>query len=395
LNLLLVTPYYPPHFGGLEVVAYHVASEMAKRGHNIDVVTTEFKDNSEVLEQNAKIHRLSVNFKVFNTPVSLGAYKIIKKLAQGADLIHTYAYPVYFSDIAAHVAVERKIPFVLQWVVDPRQSPIYRKSLIGKIITNMYFQFHGNRVFKEASVIIVPSEQHRKHLINYQVPTEKMVVIPNGIDTNLFNPNVPVCDLKYDRDRFQFVVLYVGRIDEQKGLDILLKAFPEVLRRHPDTLLVVIGLCDQASYLREIHGCLGEIKGHVKFIESISHHQLPKYYKSADVLAFPSRYESFGMVPLEAMACGTPVVGTPVGVVANLIRRAGVLVRKEDPENLAEALNKLLSESELRERLGKKGVELVSQKYRWEKIIDRYEAIYRSCVMKANDLSGHINEIEN
>jgi len=375
LNLLVVTPYYPPHWGGLEVVAYHVASQMAKRGHNVNVVTSAPRCNSSILEENVNVHRVSVSFKVFNTPLSLEAYRVCKILAEHADLIHTYAYPVYFSDISKLIAAKRGIPLVLEWVMDPRESQTYKQSLLARLVTDMYFKIHGDMVFDKASVIIVPSEQFKERVIRYGVSKDKIQVIPCGIDTNIFSPGRLTTKLQKNT---KFMILFVGRISEQKGLDILLKALPRVLKEHPDTSLIVIGLCDQMHFWRRIQKDLAMVRGHVRFLENVTRSQLISYYRAAEVLAFPSRYESFGMVPIEAMACGTPVVGTPVGISAGIVRQAGILVNREDPENLAEALNRILSEPHLRQKLSRKSLQAVSDEYCWERIIDKYEDTYQS-----------------
>lgn len=377
LNLLIVTPYFPPHWGGLEIVASHVASEMSKRGHNVDVITTDNNGGCITREENPKVHRLPVNMKIYNTPVSLPAYKTIKKLAEKADVIHTFAYPVFFSDISCHVADSMNIPLVLEWAIDPRQSPTYAHSVLARAITDLYFKVSGNKVLKKASVIVVPSVHYKEYLANQNVSQKKIKVVPCGIDTSFFTPSTTTKDFKKTRG---FDILYVGRINDQKGFDILLQAYPLVLHEHPETVLTVIGLCDQPRYWRRIQKHLKQVETHVRFLGNLASEQLRDHYRKADLLAFPSLYESFGIVPLEAMSCGTPVVGTPVGVLTDLVRETGILVRREDPRSLAEALNKMLSNSELREKLGKKAFQAVSRKYSWAEAITKYEAIYRSYI---------------
>jgi glycosyltransferase involved in cell wall biosynthesis len=350
---------------------------MSRRGHNVDVVTSNSDGGPMIHSGDFNVHRLPVNLRVYNTPVSLQAYLTIKKLAKKVDLIHTYAYPVFFSDASCYVASRMKIPLVLDWVIDPRQSPTYRQSILARAITDLYFEVSGRRVFKKASAIVVPSVSYKKYLANHHIPQEKAKVVPCGIDTDFFTPSLVLKDFTKARG---FDILYVGRINDQKGFDILLQAFPFVLRKHPETTLTVIGLCDQPHFWRRIQRYLKQVEAHVRFLGNLTSDQLRDHYRKADLLVFPSRYESFGMVPLEAMSCGTPVVGTPVGVVTDSIREAGILVRSEDSRSLAEALNKLLSNSELRAELSKKASEIVSRKYNWDEAITKYEAIYRSCI---------------
>lgn len=378
MNLLIAPPYYPPQMGGLELAAERLAVEMAKRGHNVHVVTSDSTGRSRSLA-GPSVHRLPVTIKVFNTPVSLAAYRVMRKLAEDADLIHTFGYPVFFSDISARVAAERRVPLVLEWVMDPRRITEYRENVIARGLTDFYFKIHGNTVFRRAGAIVLTCEEFRRYLVHYRlIPSpEKLHVIPRAIDTKLFTPGPIRQDIK---DSSEFLILYVGRISEQKGLDILLKAFPGVLRECPNTYLVVIGPRENADYWRRIEQYLSKCGGHVRFpfgTKGAPHDQLVEYYRAADVVAFPSRYESRGMVPAEAMACGTPVVGTPVEGNEELIRQAGILVPIDDSRALEEALKRLISNPELRETLSRRGHELVSEEYDWERNADRYEAIYR------------------
>lgn len=343
------------------------------------VLTTDSGGDLEGLQGDFSVLRLPVTFRIFNTPVSLAAYRAAAKLANDADLIHTYGYPVYFSDISAHMATRRGIPLVLDWAIDPRQTTPYRENVLARAMADMYFRIHGNSVFQRADAIVLNCEEFRTYLVRRRLipSSEKLHVIPRGLDTSLFTPGPRRPELRYGSE---FMILYVGRINEQKGLDILLKAFPGVLRDHPNTSLVVIGPCDNPDYMRSLEKYLYKCGGRVRFpfgTKGVPNDQLVDYYRAADVVAFPSRYESMGRVPAEAMACGTPVVGTPVGANADLIGKAGIAVERENAEGLANALRLMLSDTRLRKALGKNGVQLISETRSWKRNADQYEAMYQ------------------
>jgi glycosyltransferase involved in cell wall biosynthesis len=360
----------------MEVIASYVTCGLRKRGHQVKVVTTQTSKGQQENENDLDLYRVPITFRVFNTPVSMKAYGIINRLAQSVDLIHAYAYPVFFSDISAHVASKTKVPFVLEWIIDPRQAIAYKETALAKLVTDFYVNVQGNRVFRKATAIITLSENYKRYLVSKGLCQEKIKVIPCGVDTELFNPKVPPIGLG---GNFEFLILYVGRISSQKGLDLLLEAFPEVLREHPDTLLAIIGLCDQPQFWRKIRPYLKNVKSHVKFFGSISQDLLAKYYKTADLLVFPSRYESFGMVPLEASACGTPVVSTFAGAVEDVTKKVAYLVENEKPSHLAKSVNFLLSNDDLRKKMGWRAAELVAKEYSWETTLDKYEATYQAC----------------
>jgi glycosyltransferase involved in cell wall biosynthesis len=361
----------------MEVIASLVARGLRQRGYRVRVVTSQTSKGQQEDGNDPDLYRVPITFRVFNTPVSAKAYGLVNRLAQDTDLIHAYAYPVFFSDIAAHVASKAKVPFVLEWLIDPRQALAYRENLLAKIVTDSYMNVQGNRVFCQAAAIVTLSENYKSYLVSKGLPQEKIKVIPCGVDTELFNPKVSPVDFGGDPE---FVLLYVGRISSQKGLDVLLKAFPEILAEHPDTLLAIIGLCDQPEFWRKILFDLRNVKSHVKFLGSVSQDLLARYYKAADLLVFPSRYESFGMVPLEASACGTPAVSTFAGAVEDAVKKVAYLVENEKPSHLAKAVNYLLSNDDLRKKMGWEAAQLIAKEYSWETALDKYEAVYRNCL---------------
>lgn len=220
----------------------------------------------------------------------------------------------------------------------------------------------------------------------YQADVRKIAVIPPGVDISRFYP-IP-------RDEAQEVIgvppcedmlLFVGRIEPLKGLDTLIQAIARLRTRDIYVCLVVIGgdpdtspeaqsaemarvraLCDQAG--------LSDL---VTFLGKRSQETLPYYYSAANAVVVPSYYESFGMVALEAMACGTPVVASQVGGLAFLVQDGvtGFTVPVDEPEALADKLALLLRDEPLRQKLGQQAL-AVAQQYAWENIAARILALY-------------------
>jgi glycogen synthase len=382
LRLLQTVPYYPPHWGGMETVASTVAKGLRNKGHTVNVITTQHQSCDQEVENSSFIHRVPINFKIFNTPVSLKAFSLFNALSQKADLVHSYAYPVFFSDLSASVASRRKLPFVLEWLIDPRQAPAYKENIIARLVTDFYMNSQGNKVFRTANAIVTPSEDYKRILSNFGVSEDKIKVIPCGVDTNVFNPSVLPMALSKEYDS---LILYVGRISSQKGLDLLLAAFPEILKTHPNTLLVVVGLCDQLDYWKSLQIYLKDIASHVRFIGNITQNLLARYYKTADLVVFPSRYESFGMIPLEASAIGTPVISTYSGAVAEITKEVAFLVKDEDPSAIAKTVSFVLSDENLRKRTGSRATHLVVNRYSWLPILEKYEVLYNECIKMQNN----------
>jgi D-inositol-3-phosphate glycosyltransferase len=224
----------------------------------------------------------------------------------------------------------------------------------------------------------------------YGADPAKIRVVPLGVDTRLFRP-LRQTDARaaLGRDACEFMILFVGRIEQIKGIDVLLEGVGDLLRGRRDlqrrTCLVVVGGAmdpgadgsesEKIAELRAMVDAHG-IAENVDFVGSLDQQELALYYAAADVCAVPSLTESFGLVALEAMACGTPVVATRVGGLQTVVTSdSGLLVPPNDAEALADAIGSLLDDMELRLQLSA-GARVRAQQFTWERVADGIEDIY-------------------
>jgi len=192
------------------------------------------------------------------------------------------------------------------------------------------------------------------------------------------------------RDQCERIVLFVGRIEQIKGIDVLLRALGLLFFRHPELrndlcLLVVGGALDpnddspEIEKIEELQRLVHQhrMEANVSFVGSMDQQRLALFYAAADVCAVPSLTESFGLVALESMACGTPVVGTRVGGLQTLIEHgeSGLLVPAGDYQALAESIAKVLTDHRLRMHLAH-GARDRAEHYSWRSVGDRVEALY-------------------
>jgi D-inositol-3-phosphate glycosyltransferase len=230
----------------------------------------------------------------------------------------------------------------------------------------------------------------------YGADPAKIEVIPCGVDLELFHPrpqDEAKAQLESEFPPNHKMVLFVGRIEPLKGIDVLLKAMALVLREHEELreriCLCIIGgdpdadcanMDREMARLHEMRERLG-ISDVVTFLGKREQQALPYHYSAAEVCVVPSHYESFGMVALEAMACGTPVIASRVGGLTFTVQdgRTGFLVPSDDPETLAEKLALLLSDEELRRRMGLRAADL-SRRYGWPIVAGQIVAGYRDLV---------------
>jgi len=226
---------------------------------------------------------------------------------------------------------------------------------------------------------------------HYGADPARITVLPPGVDLGLFRPIPREEARRYVglTDRSERLLLFVGRLDPVKGLNVLLEALCILVRRlaaqgQPSVCLAVIGGdAESAEAVREGAFCLDEVKERyglkemVAFLGSRAQDALPYYYSAADVCVMPSLYESFGLVALEAMACGTPVVASRVGGLPYVVQDGvtGLLVPDNDPAALADGLQRVLHEPGLAALLGAQA-RRVAQGYSWQRVAEGHLELY-------------------
>ncbi len=233
---------------------------------------------------------------------------------------------------------------------------------------------------------VVAATEHERQLLRqlYRVPPERVAVIPLGVDLDRFQPGESPGARAEARVALGLpvdgrLVLAVGRIEPLKGLDILIQALAEMTERDGVELLVVGGddrADREVARLRAVAVEVG-VAARVRFLGAVPHERLPLYYRAADAVAMPSFYESFGLVAVEAMACGVPVVASRVGGLTSTIAdgRTGYLIPWRCPGPFAEKFDLLLGNRGLRDALGANAVQHM-QAYSWRQVAASVRALY-------------------
>jgi D-inositol-3-phosphate glycosyltransferase len=218
----------------------------------------------------------------------------------------------------------------------------------------------------------------------YAANADKITVIPLGVDLERFRPggkDVARTELGLEDER---VILFVGRIEPLKGVDILINAAAIIESDIDCTVLIVGGDTSSRAQVEKLRSLAREkgIEQRVAFVGAVDHEKLPLYYNAADVCVVPSHYESFGLVAIEAMASGVPVVASRVGGLTDTVKHGetGYLIPWLCPEPFAERIELLLENEPLRRNLGE-AARLAVDRYRWENVAGAILAVY-------NELTG-------
>jgi glycosyltransferase involved in cell wall biosynthesis len=386
---LINTPNYIKNYahGGTEIAAYNLAINMAKRGNEIEVFTTSI-DSRESIEiyPNMRIHRNPTSFKIASANAS---FKLIyKPLNYDLDIVHAHS-PIPYSDIPALLYAKRKkVPFVLTYQFDGQSTggSFMRNAGVG-----FYNKFFINKVLSSADVIIATTEAYANESPFLKGYKDKIVIIPNGINieevTTIHTQEEcrNMLGLLYDAP----IILFFGSLVRYKGPDVLLKAFKTVKKEFPKAKLIFAGRGEMFEELSNQALKLDLVKD-VLFTGFVEEDKKPLYFKAADIFCLPSTTmaESFGIVNLEAMASGIPIVASDLGGIPDIVKDGvnGLLSTPGDIQNLADTLTSLMADAHLRRELGNNGKKLAVH-YSWDEIADKTEQLYRE-ILEGTDISG-------
>ena len=363
-------------YGGSILSAYYLAIEMAKRNHKIDVFTTS-SSSTDYLEKNngIVIHRYGTNFKVLSSNISFKLFS--KPIEHDLDIAHMH-FDIPPAPLSGLIyKMKKSVPLVVTYHGDWVAS---YGGFIRRTSVALHNKYLVSKILSSADIIIVPSAYYIKNSIFLRNFQNKVVVIPNGINLNNFD--IPFskkeCREKLGIPTDVNVLLYCGYLSPYKCPDILLKALLKVLKIEPNTILIFMGDGVMMNHLVDLSAKLS-IKSFVKFVGFITD-DLKKamYYKSSDIFVLPSTHESFGIVNLEAMACGVPIVASKIGGIPDVVKECenGLLVSPVCSDAFADAINYLLYNTDLMKQMGADGKEKV-KKYAWERISSNIEKVYR------------------
>jgi glycosyltransferase involved in cell wall biosynthesis len=293
------------------------------------------------------------------------------------DIVHLHSFRSYQNNIVSKYAKKFNVPYIVQ----PHGS--LPRIVEKESLKQLYDVVWGNEILKSASKIVAVSGNEVGQFRQVGIPDEKITVIPNGV--NYVSPtDLPPAG--QFREQYgiheKHVILYVGRIHKIKGIDFLIRAFNSFIQTWTgdDVTLVIIG--PDGGYRSVLEGLVEQLglSDKVRFIGFMS--PLAAAYQDADVLVYPSTYEIFGLVPFEALLCGTPVIVTDDCGCGEIIKKAecGYLVHYGDVAGLAEVLRFALEHPDVNKRMVEAGRRYIEEHLAWESVVKQVEEMYEGCV---------------
>ncbi len=367
MRIGLVTQAYYPVLGGVTEHVWHLGTELQRRGHVVTVITGQSKQADD--------RGLRVRRHGWQIPL----------VVNGANISVTWGWK--HGRLLQRLEAEENFDVVhIQSPLDPG-LPLIASKAMRRPKVGTYHTFRDTAgpadviprlfapVFRDAvkkiqrHIAVSPSAAE---FIHQYFPHLAMEIIPNGIDTRRFSPRLPSAD-----HNELFTILYVGRMDPRKGAKYLFAALPQLEQDLNGKFRVVVVGTGWMSKYYDAHIPL-HLRKRVEFVGYVSPEELPHYYQSADVYCSPATgNESFGIVLLEAMASGTPVVASDIAGYRWVVEPGteGLLVPPRSPRHLADALVALAKDSNRRRLMGAAG-RIKAERYDWRVVTDQLERVY-------------------
>jgi len=380
LRVALFTDYYPPHLGGgVEQVVSNLASGLARRGHDVRVFTLRTCGGSEyeLQDDGVRVYRANALQLTKLLRMQSSFSRELHDMARDAladepaDVLHAHNRFFFSSLVAAHLSVKTQTPLV---------TTLHLGSLSDlppamRLPSMAYERTLGRYVVNRSERLIAVSKAVASYAPHYGASPDKITVVPNAVDSVSFHPDLKI-EQRWDG---RLRVGFVGRLIANKGPQYLLEAAPALLTTHPRAEIVMVGDGPMRPTLEARAEALG-IRDKVSFLGNRK--DVADVLRSCDIFVRPSLMEGMPLTVLEAMACGVPVVATPVGGTPEVVQdeHTGLLVPPGNIGELSIALVRLAQQPLLRERLGEAGRRLVCSDFTWDGVTERNLEVYKQAL---------------
>ncbi|SNQ62115.1 glycosyltransferase family 4 protein [Candidatus Methanoperedens nitratireducens] len=385
-SICFITYEYPPQIGGEAAYTSGLASALNDMGNDITVITTTSGKSMDISKEGdirvIRLPKSRVLPKMLS--FSIDARKILENGAPGKiDIIHnTSDYngiiipgnkkktPV-IATIHHPYAEERRIYRASTSNIEYFKYAIHRKI--------DYLEYNSKLLCRKSDRLIAVSNYTAKSVTaEYGIQPDKLSIIPNAVDINRFNPDIDGTEIRKKLGiAAEKVILFVGRLDFQKGIEYLISAFSKIVKEFPEAKLIVVGDGPLKNNVRAAINESGLSKS-VFLMGRTDTDDLPKIYAACDLFVVPSLMEGFGIVYLEAMASGKACIGANIGGVEDAIvdGHTGLLVPPADSDSIYCAIKKLLSDEDTLARFGKEGRKRVLENFTWKKVAAQTLEVY-------------------
>lgn len=398
MRILLLSWEHPPRVvGGLGRHVGALTRTLAAAGHDVHVVTRghpdapneEYRDGVHVVRVGEAPPVIPFDAQnlvpwvlAFNNGLQAAAHRVLRE--HEVDVIHAHDWLVAYA--AAGLKVAHDLPLVATiHATEYGRHQGYLPTDLSKLIHQVEWWL----TYEARRVITCSRAMKREVRRIFHLPGEKVDVVPNGVAVEDFriDPAEVAAFRRAALRRGERMVVFAGRLEYEKGVQTVLHAMERLL---DEVGPVRFSICGEGTYADELRALVRKLKlqRRVEFTGFLEDHDLRLHYAAADVAVTPSIYEPFGLVAVEAMACGTPVVVGDTGGLREIVGRndAGLRFEPGDPEGLADALVAVLTDDDLAARLVERANEVIARRYDWSRVAMRTVKVHRQAVREEAEL---------
>lgn len=384
--LQMIPAFYPAvAYGGTVNVAYYLSKGLAKRNHEVTVYTSDTLDKDRRQKENfAAIDGINVYyFKNISNRLAwarfvlnTGVISALRKNLNKFDIIHLHGYRNFQNFFCYYYAKKHNIPYIVQ--AHGSLPYLNQKQLIKKSIDSII----GYRLLQDASRVIALHKTEADQYKEMGVAGDKIEIVPNGIDFFEYEslPERGQFRSKYHVKDCEKIILYLGRIHNNKGIDLLIAAYSELVKDLHETRLVIVGPDD--GHLSELKNQTAElgIENKVLFTGPLFNRDKLTAFVDADVFVTP-KFSGLPVTFIEACACGIPIITTTEGDDIDWINNNVGFVVEYSVSSISQSIVKLLQDDNLWNDFSKNGKNLVQQELNWDKIVTHMEKdVYENCI---------------
>ena len=374
MKILQVIPYFAFVRGGDVNVCYNLSREFTRKGHEVTILTTAFDYNKEDTDSIKNLEMVPIDYR-FNLALFIYSPKIKKWLKEHVkeyDIIHLHELRSYQNNVVVKFAKKYNIPYILQ----PHAST--PKHVNKSFIKYLYDIAYGNNIMQNATTTIAVSEEEAYH--DKKMHAQDVQVIYNGMNISDYK-NLPTKGSYLDKNIHSPYILYLGRLDKLKGIDILIQAFSKLPKELNQYKLIIAG--KKTAYQKELEEIIKKekIEDKVIFKGFVEEKDKISMYHDASLFVNPVKYMGgVSITVFESLLSQTPIIVTPES--GELVKKigAGSLVEYGDINSLKDEIIKSLTDKEMTQKQVARGQKYIKENLNWNKVSDKILKIYEDAI---------------
>lgn len=364
--LRIATDLYPDVLGGGALHAHEMSKMQSEMGHEVVVLTSDHGDSHlprRETKQGYEIRRYNEVARPFGNSITPRMLGDLRNLMKSSDIIHAHSHLYLSTNLISLLQYVSEVPLAVT------NHGLYSQSA-PTWFQNIFLNSVGKFTFNQADCVFCYTDTDKQRVRELGVDS-KISVVNNGIDCNTFSKN--------GQESEENRILFVGRLNKNKGPQRLIKAFENICTNFPEYTLKIIGEGPlEDELLQQIQDANLESK--VEMEGRVPNEKLPSIYAQSSVFVLPSLNEGLPRTVLESLACETPVIATSLSQLEQVMEGVGYTIPPKSVAKLEEALTKLLSSEDLREEYGKKGRTKVLKNYSWKNTVEQTTEEYYNLI---------------